>query len=105
MKEQMNKKARTGYSYNNLKSFSEFRVSELMANNIIEVGTQCKNLRLLHQVAKCKLRKMYVFGFAHALYLQDKKKNKIWINRLFEQLDQLDMPVINNLNQNIKELK
>jgi len=87
------------YDINKLKGFSEFATSDIMAMNIVELTRQTKSPRVAHEIAKCKIRKMFVFGYAKALYDIDKKKNRKFIKDLLKRAEQLDFLMVSNFKQ------
>jgi hypothetical protein len=79
------------YGYKNMKNFSEYRTSEMITKNIISILMLTDNVRLIETIIQLKVRKMYLFGLAHALYLEDKIKNKKDIERILESATTLDL--------------
>ena len=100
-------KTKNPYKYNisGLKNFSESRISDVMAMSIVALITESKTQIIAQGVARYKIRKMFIFGYAKALYDIDKKKHKKLIKILLKRAEQLDSLMVHNFKQKLEDKK
>ena len=100
-------KTKNPYKYNisGLKNFSESRISDVMAMSIVALITESKTRIIARIVTRYKIRKMFIFGYAKALYDIDKKKHKKFIKTLLKRAEQLDFLMVHNFKQKLEDKK